>query len=325
MGAPNTTIGRLFRMLRLTRILRIVRTARLFHELRALVGGIAGSIAHLFWCLVFLSLVMFVCGAVLMQLLMDERLHGDGVLDSFINDKFGSMAASMYTLFLSATSGQDWGEVSNELLHAGFVPAMIFMSYVAFVTLCVLNVITGLFVEKVSLCMLRDMDYMHISDTSQRMELIEGITRLFMEADENGNGSIDIHEFKKYLEGSVAQSYLRSRLGIDLDVVELDTLFIFLDHDRNGTISLEEFVDGLAHVSGPARQVDLLRMERCLKHLVDVKHRKQGTGSLTKAHLGKAQPGSGAGAVVGQALCADSGLGIEEVVDPAARGCELHL
>eukprot|EP00811_Abedinium_folium_P036311 NODE_9030_length_1451_cov_13.683535.p1 GENE.NODE_9030_length_1451_cov_13.683535~~NODE_9030_length_1451_cov_13.683535.p1 ORF type:complete len:369 (+),score=73.52 NODE_9030_length_1451_cov_13.683535:204-1310(+) len=262
---PNTTVGRLLRLLRLARILRVVRTARLFHELRALIGGICGSMTQCFWCLVFLGIVMFLCSALLLQLLLDERQNGDGSMDGFIDDKFGDVVGSMYTLFLSVTSGMDWGDVSNPLLEVGLLPCLIFVCYVGFVMLCLLNVVTGLFVENVSMCMQRDLDYMHMSDASQHMELIDTITRLFVAADQDGDGTVDVHEFKSHLEDRIVQSFLRKRLGIDLDAVELDTLFLFLDQDGDGSISLDEFVDGLAHVSGPARQMDLLRLERLMK------------------------------------------------------------
>eukprot|EP00812_Abedinium_dasypus_P010065 NODE_370_length_1626_cov_793.871419.p1 GENE.NODE_370_length_1626_cov_793.871419~~NODE_370_length_1626_cov_793.871419.p1 ORF type:complete len:404 (+),score=75.41 NODE_370_length_1626_cov_793.871419:223-1434(+) len=268
IGTLDVNVLRMLRMVRLVRMLRILRTARFFHELRALVTGIRGSVGQLCWCGALLVAGVFVASTLEMQLLFDARARSDTTWHAFIDEYFGNLPRTMYTLIVVVLGGMDWAEVCDNLFAVSVLSAVLFGTYVGFVQLCLLNIFTGLFVERTCACMQRDKDCMYIEDVCARRALVNGITQVFVDADVLNRGTITYEDFQKHFEDKSVQAYLRT-VGIDLDVVELSTLFTFLDHECTGKIGLEDFIDGIAHVNGYARQLDLLRMSKRLKHMED--------------------------------------------------------
>eukprot|EP00913_Durusdinium_trenchii_P012201 g11460.t1 len=66
-----------------------------------------------------------------------------------MND-FGSMVLGIFTLFQAMSGGVDWGEVAVKLMKVSWLLGLLFCVYMAFALFCVLNVMTGVFVENAS-------------------------------------------------------------------------------------------------------------------------------------------------------------------------------
>merc|ERR1711920_819791 len=65
-----------------------------------------------------------------------------------LQEKFGNLALSMYSLFAAVTGGFDWNEMVDSLSEIHWSNGLIAILYV-FVTVCaIMNIITGLFVEQ---------------------------------------------------------------------------------------------------------------------------------------------------------------------------------
>merc|ERR1712228_315351 len=110
---------------------------------------------------------MYIFGVCVLQLSVDEhesQIKGEGSLNwleyQTLVYYFGSMIKTIYTLWMSICGGLDWGEAAAPLLKMSPLLCVFFSIYIAMSVLCVLNIITGVFVENANLMYSADIDEM---------------------------------------------------------------------------------------------------------------------------------------------------------------------
>merc|ERR1712070_450902 len=67
--------------------------------------------------------------------------------DDSLQDRFGSLLISILSLYQSMSNGLDWGDLSGILMNLHPALVLLFSLYIAFSMLCLMNVVTGVFVE----------------------------------------------------------------------------------------------------------------------------------------------------------------------------------
>jgi len=93
--------------------------------------------------------------------------------------------------------------------------------------------------------------------------------KIFDEADANGSGTINWHEFKAYLENPRVQAYLGTK---QLNAFDARLFFDVLKDGRTDELDLEAFVVGCQRLKGQARSVDLLAvLKECRENRRDLK------------------------------------------------------
>merc|ERR1712232_106440 len=141
---------RILRILRLMRIIRFVRIMRLVGELRALVAAIASSLKALFWTVVLVALLIYIMSVLFTQIVSDYMIDHTEV-DSDQEELrrfFGSLGSAALTLFQAITGGVSWHIVTDPLgkqISTAFMA--MFVCYIAFMLLALMNVVTGVFVD----------------------------------------------------------------------------------------------------------------------------------------------------------------------------------
>jgi len=240
------------RMLRLGRIIRLVRMVRLIPELKSMVYLIAASMWSFFWTLMLLVLMMF-CVAVYYtevagDLAKDWDTEGDTGMASDVRSMWGSVGQSMLSLFQAITGGDDWNNFIAVFQGTQYViNVLIFSVYIAFATLVMLNLVTGVFVEGAQRIIKEDKD----------VELLRTIRKLFMnDADVENDRELCCEEFEAKLESEQMDHFFKA---LDLSRQEAKDIFHILDDSmhQTGTLTSEEFVQGCLKLRGPARSVDL--------------------------------------------------------------------
>lgn len=239
---------RILRVLRLIRIARLMRVFHLVSELRAILISIFGSVRYLLWTLTLLLMVMYMIGVYLTQLVTDhfvgdrERLHADAVL----RDLCGSLQLTMLSLFMLITGGMDWQEMSDPLMH-DISPwlSFILISYVAFCVFCLMNIVTGVFVENA----------LQNAKSDKESLLLHSALELFQQLDTDGDGMLNLCEFEQSLSSFQMQQFFEA---IDVDPNEAFELFRLLDTDKSGEIDPDTFLDGCLRLRGPAKAIDLV-------------------------------------------------------------------
>merc|ERR1712048_162035 len=94
------------------------------------------------------------------------------VAESEIFHHYGSFPRTFYTLYLAVSGGIDWKDASDPLIEISPILTMVFAMYITFAVLCVMNIITGVFVENAHQQTDEDFDQMIMEDLENRKQCI---------------------------------------------------------------------------------------------------------------------------------------------------------
>merc|ERR1712217_413673 len=115
-------------------------------------------------------------------------------------DMYGSMAKTMYTLFQAITNGVDWGQAAAPLVALNVGLGFLFCFYITFAVLCVLNIVTGVFVENANKMTQKDQEMVLMEQLETRRKWFEEVKVLFEAADTDDSGCLNEEEFSEQLQ-----------------------------------------------------------------------------------------------------------------------------
>jgi len=179
----------------------------------------------------------------------------------------------MLVLMQSVTGGVNWASVAEPLKEVGSGYYMLFCFYVIFFLCCVLNTITGLFVETTLQKAARDTQWTIQHELDKKAEYMESLQALFAELDEDHDGIVPVSEFCSRLDDPILVAFASS-LGIDMS----DAAQFCILYASNGTysIDLDTFVTGCIRLKGHSLAIDvqhiLVKQKACQHDLDDFKH-----------------------------------------------------
>jgi len=270
------TLMRMLRILRLVRVMRIVRLVRYMSELQALIVSVMGSLKALVSTMFMLVLIMYIVGIYFTQIAAQTRADCLASMSSCTEEQieslesfYGSVALTMYGLFQTATGGIDWGDMAEPLIVM-VSPLMggMFSLYIAFTSLAVMNIVTGIFVDS---ALQRSHQY---SD----MCMISQLRQLFDEIDIHHDGEISWEDLQSNLTNEKLLTLFKD---IDIDPSEAEGLFGLLDRNHNGQIELEDFLSGCLRLRGNAKAFDL---QLVMRELVEHRRYLQNLIDAQQAH-----------------------------------------
>merc|ERR1712007_337339 len=95
--------------------------------------------------LVLVLLFTYVVSVYLVNVIADRT---ESLRNAKVQEYYGSLLTTLFSLFQAVTGGLDWGDLAMPLMNeispfTGFVLAL----YMCFAVLCIMNVITSIFVE----------------------------------------------------------------------------------------------------------------------------------------------------------------------------------
>mmetsp|Transcript_45298 Transcript_45298/g.101976 ORF Transcript_45298/g.101976 Transcript_45298/m.101976 type:complete len:620 (-) Transcript_45298:96-1955(-) len=250
-GQSNASFARVLRILKMTRLFRVFRLMRFFNELRMFLYLIVRGMPTLFWTLVMICSINFIFGIAFVQGVesyLTTPTSYDPERDEKLRTYWGGVIKAMVTLFMAITGGYDWKEVGNPLRAVGPMYHSIFIFYIVFVILGVLNILIGMFSESAQEASTQDVGSAVQMSEDLQASFDEGMTNLFKMLDVDGSGDMTLEEFEEQKDDEIVRAYLRV-LGIEVANAEL--LFKTLAGE-DGVVDLEEFVTGCAAVKGVA-------------------------------------------------------------------------
>ncbi|CAE7731307.1 Cacna1h [Symbiodinium necroappetens] len=173
---------------------------------------------------------------------------------------FGTLLGGIFTLFSSMSGGVDWADVARMLNEVSLLLALLFVVYMCFALFCVLNVMTGVFVENASRMTAADEEMCMMEELRARKDYVDTVSRLFSECDVDNSGNVNWEEFQACASDLHFQTCFK-KLGIAIDTeAELRNVFHMLDFQNNGSVSVEEFAIGIQMFSGGAKSIDVARL-----------------------------------------------------------------
>lgn len=268
---PGLNVIRILRAMRIVRGFRIVRVFAFFRDLRIMIMGIMHSLQSLVWALLLLFCVVFLFSVFVLQFAIEENTaQAENDTDYIVLSNtdfddmmlyFGSLPKTIYTLYCSIVGGIDWADAAKPLLSLNTPLALLFCFYIAFAVLCVLNIVTGVFVESANRTFAEDSEMVMWEQVELRKQWMEEVRELFEAADKDGSGQLDCDEFTKQLQDFRMQAWFR-KVGVQVESYSAQGLFALLDFDNDGKLDLDEFAVALQQVNGYARSIDLARVQR---------------------------------------------------------------
>jgi hypothetical protein len=269
----------MLRVFRLTKIFRVIRVMRFFRDLRLMMSSILSSLIALCWALALLGLIMLMFSIVFMQSCITHlRFSGaDAAVRRGIEEWFSTLPISMCTLLQAITNGIDWGKIwtffheMDEHLYA-----YLFVGYVTFVVIGIMNVLTGIFVERAVELGGVDRALAIQAEIKRSEAFTTDMKRIFEEVDEDKSGTISWSEFKEYLGNEEVRAYLAAQ---QLDPFDARQLFDIVNEQNEEEIGLEQFIASCMRLRGQAKSVDVVTILREQK-LLTVKMKKWSTQML---------------------------------------------
>jgi hypothetical protein len=167
---------------------------------------------------------------------------------------WGSIGSAVMSAIWSITGGADWESVISPLVEetGNQFHNIIFTMFIAFSTMVIMNLVTGVFVEGAQRLKKEDRD----------RELIRMAHRTFNVVDNDSSEDVTRDEFDQHMEEGHMDAYLAA---MDLSKTSACDLFELIDDDNSGKINVHEFVTGCMRLKGMPRAADVSQI------LVDVR------------------------------------------------------
>eukprot|EP00929_Paragymnodinium_shiwhaense_P095551 TRINITY_DN5673_c0_g3_i1.p1 TRINITY_DN5673_c0_g3~~TRINITY_DN5673_c0_g3_i1.p1 ORF type:complete len:577 (+),score=115.49 TRINITY_DN5673_c0_g3_i1:87-1817(+) len=243
------------RLLRLLRITRLLRLLKMVDELQRIVVSIMNSLSSLAWVLVLLVVLVYFFSVVFTQMTLVHISPDDPQYDDLMHF-FGCIPRTALTLFESVFGGLSWDE-PVQLLVASVSPftSIIFCIYIAFCQIALMNVVTGVFVDKA----------MRAAHAAEEQTLCTQVATMFFD-ESNPHRQISWDIFQAKLEEEHMTDYFKA---IDIDAAEAKNLFALLDTDNSGGVDCSELVNGLLRLRGTAGALEVSLMLREMSYMFD--------------------------------------------------------
>jgi hypothetical protein len=178
---------------------------------------------------------------------------------------FGSLADTLFTLFMTLAGGIDWKDAAVPLREVGYMSLILYVFFVVIMILCVLNVLTGIFCQCAIEAAANDKENIIMLQMSDRERYIATLTGVFQEIDESGDGTCSLQEFKAHIHDKSVQALLSS---LEIEIHDALTLFEMLDANATGDVDLDEFITGCITLRGSAKAVQIEKMQCMTRHLM---------------------------------------------------------
>jgi hypothetical protein len=232
-------------------------------ELRLILSSITGSVASLTWSIVMMLLIFFMFGTVFTQSvarhlydISNGTVEDDPDVTARMVASFGSVQASIRSLFMSCTGGEDWKNYYELLGITGMFSTGVFLFFIAFTNIALLNILTGLFIESALKLAEPDHESKALSLRKQQIRSIVHLTNLCAEHLDSGDGTIDPERFANAMaENGSMRAYLEA---LGLEVFDVDLFFRMLQEASPETdVPIDSFVQGCMRMRGNASSLDM--------------------------------------------------------------------
>jgi Ca2+-binding EF-hand superfamily protein len=219
-----------------------------------------GSMRAFLWTMLLLFIVLYIFGVYFTQLVLNHRLGTESLnLPMELDNFYGSLGSTVLGLFQSVTGGLDWEAMSTPLMkEVTPMLAVMFVFFISFTTLAVLNLVTGVFVESAILRAKEDKDLCIVSQARMLFKT--------MDDDFHSSGEISWSTFAAHLSSAEMKSFFDS---MEIDISHAQSVFQLIDDDGSGSIDAGEFLSGCLRLRGTAKSLDMLLLSRKTHELVE--------------------------------------------------------
>jgi hypothetical protein len=155
---------------------------------------------------------------------------------------------------MAMTGGEDWANILHSLDPLPSEYRRLFIVFVTFAILALMNVVTAVFVGTAMQRSQTDRELVIQQELENKDEFVSVLQHVFEELDTNGSGGLSLEEFEQHIEDEKIMAYLRT---MEINISQARTLFTLLDVDQGGEVDIDEFASGLLRLKGGATSMDM--------------------------------------------------------------------
>lgn len=255
--ADHASQARLWKILKMQKLARLVRMFRFSTRLRVMMFMICESLKNLAWFLILICCILFTVSIAFAEGAVDY-LHSDDKdrLSDYkaIDYHWGSLLRCIYSLYLAMTNGISWGALAEPLFNISPWLGIIFLLYVSFAILALMNIVTAVFVDGALQKAAAQRDMMVEQELVGKKRLVENLREIFYEADQDASGGLTRAEFCAKLDDERVQAYMHA---LHIHYENPSELFGTVDDDGDGVINIDDFVGKLVSMKGSANAADI--------------------------------------------------------------------
>lgn len=276
-GASDEDYGwvmviRVFRLLRLLRALRMLRTFRVVWRL---VHGLLNSYKILFSTAALLIMTIYVFAIIGVEFISKRKdLQEDEATSEIIKMYFSSLQTTMLT-FGRFVSLDSMYLIYEPLIAKSPWLILYFGSIILLVSVGLMNVVTAVLVEAALDIANEDMELTAADRAHRLAKSIPVLEQLFADMDQNGDGTLTREEVERVPLDVIPTEFFENHRAIG----SMHDIFMLLDVDNGGTLSHDEFLEGLVSLFMHEASVETLQIYRltqktwALLHKVDARLR----------------------------------------------------
>lgn len=265
-SASGTSILRAARAIRIIRLVRIGRHSALVQNCKVILYSLAASRTSFLSTVALLIVIMYTFG-VMFMVGMENRLSSlSPDAHDNLEEHFGSMGATLWTLLATIIGGYDWAEIAKPLIALSPLNTLLFGLYVSCMYLGILNILNGVFVHAAMSSAKMNRELAVDAKMRDEAKVMEEIVSIFLEADQDQSGTISWFEFQEFMMDERIKAYMMS---LELDFKSLSDIFVLLDESHTGDLDLIEFVKGCVRLRGSAKKVDFHLLRKDIAALAD--------------------------------------------------------
>jgi len=242
------------RALRAVRVIRVVRLMQFFTSLRLLVESILGTLQSLVWTVLLLLFILYVFAVIFAQASIDYLVSNTAETNDALEYYFGDLPITIYTLFKAISGGVSWQDVAESLNRLHWSSPALFVVFIAFVYIVVLNVVTGVFCQTALENAANDKDFLMEEHMALKKRESVTLAELFKNMDTDHDDTLTLAEFEEALRHNEVRECFET---MDLTVHDALHVFRMLDCNHTFGVNSDEFVEGCLRLKGNAKNVDL--------------------------------------------------------------------
>eukprot|EP00929_Paragymnodinium_shiwhaense_P044081 TRINITY_DN22616_c0_g1_i1.p1 TRINITY_DN22616_c0_g1~~TRINITY_DN22616_c0_g1_i1.p1 ORF type:complete len:707 (-),score=78.33 TRINITY_DN22616_c0_g1_i1:112-2232(-) len=271
LGVGVGTFLSLLRLCRLVRILRVLRFGNwpvlralttMLHSLRVGFGSFVPAIILLF-------ATLYVFGVAFMQGVMTYLQAEQSPQDNkkLLAEFFPNLSTASWTLIATVLGGYDWIDVGAPVARMGMLYGSMFLFYVLFTSLALLNILTGIFVNCAQQTNRMTREIATEAAIEEEALFQRQLIELFQSADIDPDGQLTLFAFESMFLNPRDAAFLAS-LGFETSCME--KLFAIADADRSGSLELFEFVDLCTAMRGSMKMLHFRILQEDLSAISDL-------------------------------------------------------